>query len=253
MTNVLKFSNASWVHSVSYGNDEIQQTSTDYMFQVNDQFQIAATRGLTIVFASGDQGVWGRSGHTGKFNPDFPATSPYVLAVGGTDLTTANLGPEHCCQDSGGGFSNTFNRPSWQDAAVNGYINSGVTLPPQTYWNASGRAYPDVSAIFGLTVSYCIAESSKWVGVAGTSASAPVVASMIGNLNNVQLNAGKKTLGFTNQWLYQTLASNPDAFFDVTTGTNNGGSGDGFAATKGWDPCSGIGTFNYKNLVKYLP
>ena len=58
------------VHSVSYGNDEKQQTSTAYMNSVNVQFQKAGTRGLSVLFASGDQGVWGRSGTLGRrFHP----------------------------------------------------------------------------------------------------------------------------------------------------------------------------------------
>ena len=70
------------VHSVSYGNDECQQTSTDYMDQCNTEFQKAGARGLSVLFASGDQGAWGRSGVGTSYHPDFPAGSPYVTAVG---------------------------------------------------------------------------------------------------------------------------------------------------------------------------
>lgn len=254
INNVLADPAASLVHSVSYGNDEVQQTSVSYMVTVSNQIQLAGAKGLTIIFASGDQGVWGRSGHTGQFNPDFPAASPYVTAVGGSDLDGTSIGsPEICCQDSGGGFSNTFARPSYQNTAVQGYINSGVTLPTQSYWNASGRAYPDISAIFGLYIPYCIAEGGNFVGVAGTSAAAPVVAGIVTNLNNIQLNAGKAPLGFLNPWLYQTLAAHPDAFYDVTTGVNNGGAGAGFSAYRGWDPCTGVGTPIASKMAAYLP
>lgn len=50
------------VHSVSYGDDEVQQVSLEYQQSVNLQFMIAGTLGLTIVIAAGDQGVWGRTG-----------------------------------------------------------------------------------------------------------------------------------------------------------------------------------------------
>jgi len=253
INGVLADKTPSLVHSVSYGNDEIQQTSTDYMYQCNDQFMAAGARGITIAFASGDQGVWGRSGHNGHFNPDFPAASPYITAVGGSDLTGENLGGEVCCQDSGGGFSVTFPRPSYQDDAVKGYLNSGVQLPPSSDYNNSGRAYPDISSIFGLKVPYCIATGGRFEGVAGTSASSPVVASLLALMNNIQFNAKKPALGFVNPWIYQTLAAHPDAFYDVTTGTNNAGSGEGFRAYKGWDPCTGVGTPNFVNWVKYLP
>jgi len=243
---------APYVHSVSYGNDEIQQTSTSYMYSVNDEFAKITGRGITIVFASGDQGVWGRSGPTtGKFNPDFPASSPYVFAVGGSDLTTQNTGPETCCQDSGGGFSNTFNRPSWQDSAVAAYLTT-PGLPPASLYNASGRAYPDVSAIFGLYIPYCIMADSKHFGVAGTSASSPVVASMLALLNDIRLSAGKATLGYANAFFYGLATTNPEAFNDITTGKNTGGYSTGFAATKGWDPCSGIGTLKYDVLKKLV-
>lgn len=59
---VLAMDEPPLVHSVSYGNDEVQQTSTEYMVAVNEQFMIAGSQGLSILFASGDQGVWGRSG-----------------------------------------------------------------------------------------------------------------------------------------------------------------------------------------------
>jgi len=253
INGVLADKNPSLVHSVSYGNDEIQQTSTSYMTQVSTQIQAAGAQGLTILFASGDQGVWGRSGHNGHFNPDFPAASPYVTAVGGSDFAGPQIGAETCCQDSGGGFSVTFARPSYQNTAVSGYLNSGVTLPTASNYNSSGRAYPDISAIFGLYIPYCIVTGGRWAEVAGTSASSPVVAALIANLNNIQLNAGKASLGFINPWIYQTLASRPAAFYDVTSGRNNGGSGEGFYAYRGWDPCSGVGTPNYVEMVKALP
>jgi len=255
INDVLADVNASLVHSVSYGNDESQQSSTQYMLTCNTQFQAAATRGLSLLFASGDQGVWGREGHNGHFNPDFPAGSPYITAVGGSDLDGTTIGsPEICCQDSGGGFSITFAQPSYQTSAVAGYLsNPSANLPPSNLYNSSGRAYPDISAIFGLYIPYCIAESGRWVGVAGTSASCPVVAGIIANLNNVQLNAGKPQMGFLNPWLYQTLAAHLDAFYDITQGCNNGGSGACFTAIAGWDPCSGVGRPIQGNMQKYLP
>jgi tripeptidyl-peptidase-1 len=243
--------NAPWVHSVSYGNDEVQQTSVAYMQQVNTQFMQVTSRGITILFASGDQGVWGRSGtSTGQFNPDFPAASPYILAVGGSDLSGTNIGPETCCTDSGGGFSNTFPRPDWQNAAVTNYL-SKANLPAQALYNASGRGYPDVSAIFGLNIPYCIVADGKYLGVAGTSASSPVAASIFGLLNDIRLKKGQATLGFANPWIYQTASAHPEAFNDITTGKNNAGKSAGFEAIAGWDPCTGVGTLKY-NILKTL-
>jgi len=257
INDVLADVNASLVHSVSYGGDENQQ-SASYMQQCNTQFQAAATRGLSILFAAGDDGVWGIEGmSTGHFNPDFPAGSPYVTAVGGTDYSGANINigsPQMCATKGGGGFSVTFTQPSYQTAAVNAYLsNPSANLPPSNLYNAAGRAYPDISALFGAVVPYCIRTGGFWLSVYGTSASTPVTAGIIANLNNVQLNAGKPQLGFLNPWLYQTLAANPSAFYDVTTGTNNNGNAYGFTAVKGWDPCSGVGTPLQGNMQKYLP
>jgi tripeptidyl-peptidase-1 len=255
--DLLADANASLVSSISYGGDENQQSST-YMQQCNTQFQAAASRGLSILFAAGDDGVWGIEGaSTGTFNPDFPAGSPYVTAVGGTDYsgTNINIGsPQMCATKGGGGFSQTFTQPSYQSAAVAAYLsNPAANLPPSNLYNSKGRAYPDISALFGAVVPYCIHSGGGWVEVYGTSASTPVTAGIIANLNNIQLNAGKPQLGFLNPWLYQTLAANPSAFYDVTTGTNNNGLPYGFTAVKGWDPCSGVGTPLQGMMAKYLP
>jgi tripeptidyl-peptidase-1 len=241
------------VQSVSYGNDEIQQTSDDYMFTTNTEFMKAGARGVSIFFASGDQGVWGRSGSsTGQFNPDFPGGSPYVTAVGGTDFEVkSTIGDETTWADSGGGFSNTFDIPDYQADAVATY-KSTATLPDASYFNNTGRGYPDISALGGQVNPYCIAyggSGKKFTGVAGTSASSPVAAGIFAVLNNVRLSSGGAALGFLNPFLYQ----NADAFNDVTTGTNDAGNRKGgFDAAKGWDPATGLGTPDYTKLAQAL-
>eukprot|EP01048_Picozoa_sp_COSAG05_P019911 COSAG05_NODE_3246_length_2211_cov_2.136837_2_plen_435_part_00 len=74
------------VQSVSYGNDEAQQTSSSYMLAVNVELQKLGLRGATVLFASGDKGVSGRAGSPRRFHPGFPTTSPFVTSVGGTDF-----------------------------------------------------------------------------------------------------------------------------------------------------------------------
>lgn len=256
--NSQTITNPASVYSVSYGNDEVQQTSTDYMFQCNTAFMASGALGYSVLFASGDQGVWGRSGFGTKFHPDFPASSPYITAVGGTDFIekapTLESHDEECSADGGGGFSNTFDMPAYQTAAVQGYLTTAAsTLPPQSFWNSTGRAYPDISADFGAKVPYCILANGVWEGVGGTSASCPTVAHGIAVLNNMQLQAGKSTLGFLNPWLYQTLAAHPDAFTDITQGQNNQNIGKGFSGAVGWDPCSGVGTPDFQAMSQYLP
>ena len=144
------------VHSVSYGNDEAQQTSRAFMDAVNAQFMKLGARGVSILFASGDQGVYGRSGvgPRGRFHPDFPGASPYVTSVGGTDFAVQGvIGEEAAWQDSGGGFSDHFTAPPYQQKAVAGYqalAASKGALPAARLWNAEGRGYPDVAALGGL-------------------------------------------------------------------------------------------------------
>ncbi|NXG55454.1 TPP1 peptidase, partial [Hemiprocne comata] len=80
-------SSLPWVHSVSYGDDE-DSLSRAYMERVNTEFMKAAARGLTVLFASGDDGAGCRrvSGGNHTFRPSFPASSPYVTTVGGTSF-----------------------------------------------------------------------------------------------------------------------------------------------------------------------
>lgn len=240
---------AALIHSVSYGNDEAQQSGSAYMESVNTEFMKMGARGISIMFASGDQGVWGREGSRGNvFHPDFPAGSPYVTAVGGTNFVKKSvIGEEEAWASSGGGFSDEFKRPSFQDEAVSTYLST-ATLPSSDYYNPTGRGYPDISALGGQTNAYCVVVNGRWGGVAGTSASCPVAAGVFAKLNEVRLAAGGKPLGFLNPFIYQ----NPSGFNDVTKGTNDDGRGAGFDAVKGWDPATGMGTPNFEALAKLV-
>jgi len=235
------------VNSVSYGNDEVQQTSTQYMRSCNTEFQKLAVRGISILFASGDQGVWGRTGPIATvYHPDFPASSPYITAVGGTDFKVESvIGDETAWKDGGGGFSNTFPIPFYQADAVAAYKNT-TDLPEQRFWNSSGRGYPDVSALAGVQNAYCVYAANRFVGVGGTSASCPVFAGVVAKLNEIRLQKGSPALGFLNPFLYQ----NPGAFNDVTTGRNSGSGRprSGFPAAVGWDAATGLGTPDFEKL-----
>ena len=236
-TNITETENAPLVWSVSYGNDEAQQTGIAYMLQCSIAFQKAGLKGISILFASGDQGACGREGCgmlIKKYHPDFPAANPYITAVGGTDFVHRGvIGEETAWKGSGGGFSNTFEIPEWQAEVVKGYKLS-AKMPRQRVYNNTGRGYPDISALGGVKNTYCVSVSStQFTGVAGTSASCPVVAGIFAKLNGIRLASGKSPLGWLNPLIYQ----NGDAFNDVTTGYN------GFQATMGWDPVTG--TMNY--------
>ena len=218
----------------------------------NAQFMAIGARGVSILFASGDMGVYGRTGpglsHEKPFHPDFPAASPYITAVGGTDFVTMGVvGPEKAWSAGGGGFSNAFAIPAFQTDAVAAYkASADANLPAQKLWNNTGRGYPDISALGGQKTPYCVVVNGGAEGVAGTSASSPTASSVFARVNGVRLKAGKPVLGFLNPFIYQNSA----AFNDVTSGCNTGGgSGSNcFTATKGWDPATGWGTPNFKAL-----
>lgn len=252
--SLISMTNPPLVNSVSYGNDEVQQISSEYMYSVNTEFMKTGTLGLSILFASGDQGVWGRSGVGKTFHPDFPASSPYVTAVGGTDFVQyATVGAEAAWSCGGGGFSDTFSQPSYQSSAVESYLKKAAAkglLPDSSFFNSTGRAYPDISALGGFINPYCVVHGGgKFGGVSGTSASTPVVAGIFAQLNNVRLAKGKSALGFLNPMIY----SNPSCFNDVTSGTNNCNAGTpGFTAISGWDPATGFGSPNYACLAKVI-
>jgi len=243
--------NGPWVHSVSYG-DQSEGPSSDYQNRLDGEFQKISATGVSILFSSGDSGTGCAS--CAKFYPAYPSTSIYVTAVGATEFIGNSIGPEQATTSfgSGGGFSWNFPRPSYQNAAVNGYLSSqGSHLPPAHFYNSPGRATPDVSA---LGIGYQVIVNGRTESVGGTSASAPTFAALISLLNDRRLNQGKPTLGFLNNWIYQTAAAHKDAFFDVVVGNNhNGCCGDGFQCAVGWDPVTGVGTPNYAALVNYLP
>jgi len=151
---------------------------------------------------------------------------------------------------SGGGFSNFFPAPAYQKQAIANYCKNAQDLPNPSFYNLSGRAYPDVSALSsGFTV---VIYGIPTPGVAGTSCAAPTFSGVVSLLNDVRLLNNKTKLGFLNPFIYQ-VGSNPEAFFDVTQGCNPGGCpNDGFCATTYWDPASGVGTPLYDGLAKLV-
>ncbi|KAI9455151.1 subtilisin-like protein [Lactarius psammicola] len=237
------------VISTSYADDE-QTVPLDYARRVCGDFAQLGTRGVSLLFSSGDGGVGDRNPDPAtqtcftndgtnqtKFIPLFPASCPFVTAVGGT----AHI-PEIAAGFSGGGFSNYFVRPGWQQGVVTSYLAS---LPSGTYeglFNPSGRAIPDVSA---QALNFRIFFQGKAVKIGGTSAAAPTFAALVALLNDARLAAGKPVLGFLNPFIYML---NGAGFNDITTGNNPGCGTPGFNATVGWDPVTGFGTPDFGKL-----
>ena len=182
-----------------------------------------------------------------------PADSKTV--VGATDLLNGSIfgGEKAVAQPnvtnplldfySGGGFSNVFGLPSYQANAVTNYLTKYPPPYGSSNYNNTGnsRAYPDVSAL-GLNLATVYL--GQTIGVGGTSASAPIVASVVTLLNELRLEAGKGPIGFVNPIFY----AHPEAFNDVTIGANPGCGTGGFQTATGWDPVTGLGTPNFEKL-----
>lgn len=264
--------------------------SEKYVKRCNIEFMKIVARGTTMVVASGDAGSPGRTNEgcqtsEGKYGWDhinavFPGGSPWVLSVGATYVIAGDGDFDYqtpICTDtpnvkcasgtsegvttyektgwtSGAGFTLWESRPIWQHTAVKKYLNSGVQLPNDKYYNRLGRAYPDVSA-FGHN---CMIHSGTWHNADGTSCSSPVFAGVITNLNAYQKSRGKPVLGFANPLLYRMYEDIPSTFNDVTIGNSTCtesyccGPQYGFIAAKGWDPVAGLGTPNVEEMKRYL-
>jgi subtilase family serine protease len=272
LTDISNTPNAPYVHSVSYADDEAT-LSQDYMTRINTEFQKAGVRGLSIFFASGDDGALGYGYRTvtnitrclnDNFNPEFPSSSPYITSVGGTTLKPKNGHYNHeivastrlwaARITSGGGFSNLWPRPVYQQAVVENY-NSNYNTVSQDKYTDGTRGYPDIS---GMSHNYLCLLDGAYTPIDGTSASTPLVASMFTLINDQLLLQGKPVLGFVNPVLYKTVANEPWVVHDITEGENGCTAyntccaATGYPASPGWDASSGLGTVNFPRLYKSL-
>ena len=232
------------VISTSYGDDE-QTVPPSYARAVCNIFAQLGARGTTLVFSSGDEGV-GQNGScitndgkkTPAFLPAFPAGCPYVTTVGGTkEFPEVVAFDPHNGYASGGGFSNYFPRPSYQDGVVPAYI-AGLKDEFKGLYNKSGRGYPDIAA---QGYKFITIYNGSIVPLDGTSCASPTAASVLTLVNDALIAAGKPTLGFFNPFLYKYGYK---AFTDVVSGSalgcNETGSGLGFPAKVGWDAVTGF-------------
>jgi len=245
------------VISTSYGENE-QSVPKSYAVSVCNLIAQLGSRGVSVIFSSGDSGTGSAclsndGKNTTKFQPQYPASCPWVTSVGSTRYLN-----ETATFFSSGGFSDYWPRPIWQEIAVRGYLQQ-IGDKNKPYYNIKGRGFPDVSA---QGYGYRVYDQGVLRGYQGTSCSAPAFAGIVGLLNDARLRAGKPTLGFLNPLLYL----NPSALNDITLGGSTGCDGHArfhgapngspvipyasWNATKGWDPVSGLGTPNFPKLLK---
>ena len=203
---------------------------------------------------------------TGKgYFPTFPATSPYVTAVGAT-MGPESGGAEVACQSqlggvitTGGGFSTYYAQPSWQTTAINGYFNNLTTdQQPTSGYNPVGRGIPDISLI---GVNYQTIVNQEFSTYYGTAASVSVFAGMISLVNAARARTGLSTVGFLNPILYTATSQ---YFNDIISGNNSCLAlydtdttipiccESGFTATAGWDPVTGRGSITLSQLFALI-
>jgi kumamolisin len=219
------------VVSISWGGPE-SGWSGQSIHNFDAVAQEAALLGITITVASGDSGS-SDGVNDGQNHVDFPASSPNVLACGGTRLVGSNgtITSEAVWNDGasggagGGGYSAVFTRPDWQTG----------------YSPAAFRGVPDVAGDADPETGYNVLVDGQSMVVGGTSAVAPLWAGLIVLLNQ-KLN---RKLGFANPQLYPIAPG--QGFNDITQG-NNGS----FPATVGWDTCTGKGTPQADKLATSL-
>ncbi len=226
------------VISISWGGPESSWTQQS-LAAYDSAFQAAATMGITVCVASGDNGSSDGVGDSAN-HVDFPASSPHVLACGGTTLQAAgttisgeavwNNGAQGGA--SGGGVSSVFPLPPWQDGlqvAMTSGGNQALTM----------RGVPDVSGDADPATGYDVRIDGTDTVIGGTSAVAPLWAGLIARINA----AKGSSVGFINPQLYAASS----ALNDITNG-NNGS----FEAGAGWDACTGLGSPNGTKVAALL-
>ncbi|KAF5357600.1 hypothetical protein D9758_007416 [Tetrapyrgos nigripes] len=217
--------NPPQVISMSYGFTE-EEISPDLAKRICDAYMALTARGVSLIFGSGDAGVSGAIPGNETTCTSFVPTFPVAVLI-----------------SPPGGFSNVFSQPSFQQPFVSAYLEStGVEDTYAGRFNASGRGFPDVST---QANHIQIVVGGNFTEIWGTSASGPIFASMIALVNDRLIGAGKPPLGYLNPFLY----ANPQIFNDITSGNNPGCNTEGFNATKGWDPITGLGTPNFEALL----
>jgi kumamolisin len=217
--------------SISWGGPESSWTQ-QAMTSMDEAFQAAGSMGVTVCIAAGDQGS-SDGVSDGLNHVDFPASSPNVLACGGTQLVASgkSIGSETVWNEladnegaTGGGISDVFPLPSWQN---------GAGVPPSANSNHNvGRGVPDVAGDADPSSGYVTLVDGQSGVIGGTSAVAPLWAGLIALVNQ---SLGRPA-GFINPLLYQNYKAAND-FHDIVSG-NNGA----YSAKPGWDACTGLGS-----------
>ena len=248
------------VISLSYGECEaIFKADLEKLLPLNDDIlRMAALVGTSVVVAAGDNG-------TSMCGPDasledgplvwYPASSPWVTAVGGTrlSLTTANVRKAETV---------------WNDLA---YVGGASATPPGPAgsggpsmifprpWYQGGvtptgpRALPDVSLLGAIRPGWPIYYGGTLFTVGGTSGGAPFLAANLALMAADQRSKGYPGLGFVNPWFYAAAGGSKSPFYDITMGGNAVQLVGCCSAYAGYDMASGLGVPDMAALYRSVP
>jgi kumamolisin len=231
--------NKADVVTVSWGTCE-DRAGARLMANEATALREAAVQGIALFASAGDDGAYDCGSKTTPpvLAVDYPSSSPYVTAVGGTSLILKNgqRASETVWKKSGGGVSSSINTPLWQVAP---------TLPP-----GNMRATTDVSLDADPRTGYSYLFKGKWERIGGTSAAAPTWAALWA----LVLQSTGQRVGSANNYVYRmgSLKEYHSLFYDVTHGSNGIDVGPGYSAGPGWDIPSGWGTPNGAAITDWM-
>jgi kumamolisin len=218
---------------------------SEHVLDLVDHFMVAAAAvGTTFVSAAGNHGPAGCYPATETAAPHYPASSPWVLAIGGTTLSPGDDTPSEVVWNDGsawaggGGVSERHERPSWQDALL----------------DADGRGYPDLALLAdsatGYAVSYCPSpDECGWTALGGTSAATPLAAGALTLVNQARQERGLGRVGLIAPTLYSAAGSGVAIVRDVTETDNRLFGLDCCDATVGLDQASGWGAPDFAAIA----
>ena len=235
------------VLSISWGATE-ERWRPDTMETLNEMFEEAANLGITVCAASGDAGC--AIDIDGHCRVSFPASSPFVLACGGTsraDGYNEIVWNVRNSAASGGGISDRISRPSWQPP-----LSDVLTPPIPQRQNPAfdGRQLPDVAALASYSYSVYVGGIYR-NSAGGTSAAAPLWSAFIARLNEGLRERGLPPIGHFHPRLYRDR-SIQQSFRSIVRGHNDPFGRNGYQARPGWNFCSGWGTPIGNRLLEAL-
>ncbi|HEY3331724.1 MAG TPA: S53 family peptidase [Capsulimonadaceae bacterium] len=252
--NQIATENRARVISTSWGLAETEWTSS-FLNAEYAIFQQMAAQGQTLVAAAGDAGAYDNydsaSPSSATLSVDDPASQPYVVGVGGTQLVTASAGGAYSSETTwnggsaaegagGGGVSVVWSIPSWQKSVVTAASGASSTM----------RNVPDVAINGDPNTPYAIYYNGAWHGYGGTSAGSPIWSAFLAIANQQRLTAGLANLGHASPWLYSVGASATYStdFHDISDGSTNLY----YKAVSGYDMATGLGSMSGTILLAEL-